>query len=570
MRLQEFIHSLEQGGLARWISYLVVLLLAAFFYVFFVFLHFRGLTEANGMDQAQIAREIARGNGFSTKNFRPLEIALFEQNKGKGSFPVNNVPDIYHAPLNPFINSFFLRLTKSSWPMTKANIVYGSDRMIATVSTVFMLLGFLVNFLTARKIFDEKIAALAIVLSMYCSQYWTFVISGLPQMLMFFLFSCCAHVLFRAVEARLAGKKTTGLLAFAGFLFGLLALTHNLTIWIFIGALVFSAFYFVPHYKGAAFMLLVFLLVFSPWLIRNYHVCGNAFGLSHLSFIGSLNGAELNRMRGQDVTIDGLSLGALREHLENGFVEQTGILVKILGQSCVAPVFFVALLYVFKRREASDFRWLLLVLWLCAFVGVSIVGLNKSNDLFILFVPLMTLYGFAYVMMLWTRLEINIPLFRYTFIVIIFLVSRISFLTMIREAKTPHYAVNWPPYVPPYIASLDTYTSENESIASDMPWAVAWYADRKSLLIPVSISDFLNLYDWSELNGSLVGLYLTPLTGNRLLVSEVLKGDDKDWAPFVLRAVRSKDFPFHYSTPLGIDNECIFYCESDRWTSKTD
>jgi len=568
MRLQEFIHSLEQGGLARWIWYSVVIAAMAICYVFFVIVHFRGLSEANGMDQAQVAREIARGNGFSTKDIRPIEIAMLRQNKP--DFVLDNTPEIYHAPLNPFINSFFLRLTKKTWLMNVRDVVYASDRMIATVAMVFMLLGFIVNFLTARMIFDEKIAALAIVLSLFCGQYWTFLLTGLPQMLMFFIFSCCAHVLFRAIEAHLAKNPTTWLLAIAGFLFGLLALAHSLTIWIFIGALIFSVLYFSPRYKGTAVMLIVFLLVYSPWLVRNYRVCGNPFGLSHLSFIGSLNGAELNRMRGQDVSLGGLSLGDMKSRMVSGYIDQVSRLVFLVGQNCVAPVFFVALLYIFKRREASDFRWCLFLMWIFAFVGVSIVGLNNSNNLFILFIPLITLYGFAYVMMLWTRLDINIPLFRYTFIFIIYVISGIPDYSLYSFTKAPSFLVNWPPYVPPFIAIMNTWTSDSEIIASDMPWAVAWYADRKSLLIPVSISDFLNIYDYRELNGNLVGLYLTPITGNKALVSEILKGDDKDWAPFVLRGVRSKDFPFQYSTPLGIDKECVFYCESDRWSPKAD
>ncbi|MGB8352390.1 MAG: glycosyltransferase family 39 protein [Chthoniobacteraceae bacterium] len=567
MRLQEFIHSLEQGGLARWIWYFVVLLAMAFFYVFFVVLNFRGLSEANGMDQAQVAREIARGNGFSTKDIRPLEIAMLKQNKP--GFALDITPEIYHAPLNPYINSFFLRLTKKTWTMTTRDVVYPSDRMIATVSMVFMVLGFIVSFLTARRIFDEKISALAIVLTLFCSQYWTFMLSGLPQMLMFFIFSCCCYVIFSAIEARLAGKPTTWLLAIAGFLFGLLALAHNLTIWIFVGMLIFSLIYFTPRYKGTLIMLAVFLLVFSPWLVRNYRVCGNPFGLSHLSFIGSLTN-ELNRMRGQDVSLSGLSLGDARARMTSGYNDQISKLMTLLGQNCVAPVFFLTLLYIFKRREASDFRWCLFLMWIFAFLGISIVGLNNSNNLFILFIPLITLYGFAYVMMLWSRLDINIPLFRYTFIFIIYVISGVPLYSLYSFEKAPSFRVNWPPYVPPFIALLNTWTTENEIIASDIPWGVAWYADRKSLLIPVSISDFLNLYDYRELNGNLVGLYLTPVTGNKALVSDILKGDDKDWAPFVLRGVRSKDFPFQYSTPLPIDKECVFYCESDRWSPKAD
>jgi hypothetical protein len=104
-----------------------------------------------------------------------------------------------------------------------------------------------------------------------------------------------------------------------------------------------------------------------------------------------------------------------------------------------------------------------------------------------------------------------------------------------------------------------------------MPWAVAWYADRKSLLIPPTMTEFLDFYDWTEFNGSLVGLYLTPITGNKPLVSEILKGEDKDWAPLILRGVRfSKDFPFHAVVAMPVDNECVFYCESDRWSQKTD
>ena len=33
--------------------------------------------------------------------------------------------------------------------------------------------------------------------------------------------------------------------------------------------------------------------------------------------------------------------------------------------------------------------------------------------------------------------------------------------------------------------------TEDEIIASDMPWGVAWYADRKSLWIPMTINDFI-------------------------------------------------------------------------------
>jgi hypothetical protein len=567
MRLQEFIHSLEQGGLAKWIRFLVIFSGVAAAYTYFVFVNFHGITEGIGMDQAQIAREIAKGHGFATKYFRPLQIEMFKENKG--GFPLGRTPDVYHAPLNPLINSLALRLTKSTWPMTQRDIIYPSDRMIATVAVIFMVLGVWMNYLTARRIFDERIAELAAGLTLVCNQLWVLSLTGLPQMLMFFLFSCCTNVLFRAIEAKREKKPTSVLLAVAGFLFGLLALAHGLTIWIFLAALVFSLLYFSPRWKDGLIMLAVFVLVYSPWLVRNYRACGNPLGMSHWTVIGYCNDSESDRMRSQDTSLGGLSLGALRGHVKEQFIQQTSGIFSLLGGNVVAPVFFLALLHLFKRKEAADFRWLLFLMWLGAFLGMLIMDQSNTNNLYILFLPMLTLYGFAYVMMLWSRLDINIPLLRYSFITIIYLISgfpllNAAFLTPVRML------VNWPPYVPPFIAILNTWTTENEVIASDMPWAVAWYADRKSLLIPVSMSDFLNLYDWSEFTGNLVGLYLTPVTGNRALVSEILKGEDKDWAPLVLRNMRSKDFPFHAAIPLPIDSECVFYCESDRWSQKAD
>lgn len=573
MTLQEFIHSIEAGGLAKWVRGLVVLAVIAAAYTFFVFYRFHGLSDAKGMEQAQIAREIARGNGFSTKVFQPLGIELFKEFSSGKKMPTDKTPDIYHAPLNPLVNSFFLRLTKGTWLMTKNDVAYPSDRMIATVSALFFVLAFIVNFFIALRVFDAKIAQLAIGLALICDQYWKFSTSGLPQMLMFFIFSCCLYLLLRAIEAQRDEKTPAGWLAGAGFLFGLLALTHGLTIWIFIGAFVFSAFHFRSRPRDVAIMLVIFCAVYSPWLIRNYKVCGNPFGLGIYSVIGSIDGSEISRLRSTDVTLNGLSLGALKTRMIVQTIFQSGMVLRLLGQNLIAPVFFLTLLYLFKKREAAIFRWCILWMWVFAFAGMTIVGLSddpvNANNLHILFVPMFTLYGFAYVMMLWSRLELDITLLRYTFITLIYLVSGLPLVTSLLLSPE-RYRVNWPPYCPPYIAVLNSWTNEKEVIASDMPWAVAWYADRKSLQIPVSMSDFLSLYDSNDFGVNLIGLYLTPITGDKALVSGIYKGEDSDWAPLVFRVMHLKGFPFGAATAMPIHDECVFYCESDRWSQKPD
>ncbi|MDB6149437.1 MAG: hypothetical protein JWQ44_885 [Chthoniobacter sp.] len=573
-QVQELVHKLEEGRWAKWVK-LAVLLGAIVFMInlwFFRDSGFKGLTHEKAIEQAQIAREIARGNGFTTKVIRPAALWLFEKNKG--AFPVDRQPDIYHAPLNPWINSWFLRLVKKDWPMTKKDLQYTPDRVIAGVGVLFFLLSVLVNYHTAKRLFDRRLALLAVGLLLLCQQFWNFALSGLPQMLMLFLFSGAVHTLIRAVEARYLNQSPMRWIAATGALFGLLALAHGITIWIFAGALLFVTLLFRPWGRAAGLMLAVFLVCYSPWLIRNARVSGTPVGLGWYSGLHQIKGSESQIMRSMEVSLAGVSPRVFRKKVQVQTLGQFDNLYRLLGSVVVAPIFFVALMHLFKRPETAVFRWCILLMWLAAVLGMSVFGFGEgsglaANDLHVLFIPLMSFYGLAFLLVMWSRLEMNIRLVRLGFLTLVFIISALpfidQFLVLVGPAGSP---VAWPPYVPPYIAILNEWTEEKEIIASDMPWAVAWYADRKSLWLPMSVKDFLDLNDFNQLNGRIVGLHLTPVTGNKSFISEVVKGEYKEWAQFIMRTAQLRDFPLKYVTPLPIENECVFYADRDRWTNR--
>jgi hypothetical protein len=247
-----------------------------------------------------------------------------------------------------------------------------------------------------------------------------------------------------------------------------------------------------------------------------------------------------------------------------------------LGQALMAPVFFIALLHLFKRPETSHFRWAILTMWLFGLIGMSVFGLPepkglRSNDLHVLFIPLMIGYGLAFVLVLLTRLEINIKLVRLGFLTLLFVLSSLPFIqNFLLLIGGPQFLVQWPPYVPPGIALLGQWTTEKEIIASDMPWAVSWYADRRSLWLPVTIKDFIALNDFKKLDNEIVGLYLTPVSAYEPFLSEIVKGEYAEWAPFILRNLQTKEFPLKVSTVMPINQECIFYADRDRWTNRED
>ena len=588
-RIQTIIHKLEEGGWAKWIRRAVVVAFCAFIINLWLFRDngFKGLSHAHAIDQAQISREIARGNGFATKFIRPAALWQFQQNRG--AFNVERTPDTYHAPLNPLINAPFLRLVRDSWKLTAKDVVYQPERVLISIQFGFMLLGVLVSYWTVRRLFDHRLAVLVAWLLLLCQTLWNYSISGLPQNLMLFLFSCAIYALVRALEARAAATRTWPWLGACGAAFGLLALTHGLTIWIFAGAAAFSVLVFKPRWRTAAILLGTFTIIYSPWLLRYVRATGNLGGVAGFSYLHQVAGTESYVMRSMEPPLKGVSPWIYREKLQNQVLGQIDRIYHYLGKILVAPLFFIALVHLFKRPETALFRWAILLMWVAALVGMAGIGLDdrplfapfapdvQANDLHMLFIPLMSAYGLAFLLVLWSRLELNIKLVRFGFLALIFLISSLPFLAQFIELNSKARGrVQWPPYVPPFIAVLNEWTSEREVIASDMPWAVAWYADRKSLWVPLTIKDFENLNDFNQLNGQIVGLYLTPVTGNRAFIHEIMKGEYKEWALFITREVTRgagaalRDFPLKAYTPLPIDAECILYADRDRWTARED
>ena len=57
-----------------------------------LFTLFRGLNSPNAMDQAQIAREIARGNGFATKFIRPVAYNQAKPKNKPSPSPTSKTP----------------------------------------------------------------------------------------------------------------------------------------------------------------------------------------------------------------------------------------------------------------------------------------------------------------------------------------------------------------------------------------------------------------------------------------------------------------------------------------------
>lgn len=592
-KVQELVYRMEEGSWVKWVRLGVLLSILTALFVAFILDPwywglYKGFKHPKAMEQAQIAREIARGNKFSTKMIRPLALKQFKENKG--ILPIGNIPDSFQAPLWPATVAPFLLavkkwpeslipyrpVQKDRWQLSTRDYIYVGDRTISAVAMVFFFLSMLVNFFTSRRLFDSHIGIWTVVYMLGCAVLWQYSLSGLPQMLMLFLFSCTLYFLVRAMESQEEDSKAWpyGWLSLVSIFLGLLTLAHGIGTWVFLGALFFSGLYFTPRWRTIILMSALFLIVTAPWLIHTYKVSGNPFGLSLYPMLEQIRGSENAIMRSDDLDFGGVSPTIFRRKIQTQIVSILGDLPGGFGNAIAAPVFFIALLHYFKKTVSRNFRWALFSMWIFSVLGMSIFGLNEedtglaANNLNILFIPMFCAFGMAFILVLWLRLEIAVGLIKYAFYTLLFAISALPMLNLLTAGnKSP---VQWPPYVPPYIGILRDWTQPDEIITSDMPWAVAWYADRKSLWLPMTIQNFLEYTDYQRLGGRIAGIYLTPLSGNKALINDIVKGDYKEWAPFILRNVNIKDFPMRAVTAMPLDNQCIFYSDRDRWTDRAD
>jgi hypothetical protein len=492
-----------------------------------LFALFRGLNSPQAMDQAQIAREIARGNGFTTKMIRPAAYCQAE-NARQSTIPFTKFEDTYHSPLNPLLTAAVLKLVGAvdpgAWQMGENELIFPLDRVIAAISTLFFLMAIGVNYLLIARVFDAKIAAVCAILMLFCESFWTYSLSGLPQMLMLMLFSCAIYFVYRAVEASSEGRIAMTPAIIAGVFFTLLALTHWMTVWIALGYIIFAAIAFRPRGIVAAVIFGMLLIPAGFVMMRNNGISGSPFGTAFLTLYNGLAGSEDEVMRTVNLQ-DNLNLNGLISKIIRIALLQATDIIPLLAGIIVAPLFFISLLHPFKRQPIATFRWAILLMWCTTALGLAFFGVTtkeqEPNQLHLVFAPIMTAYGLAFLSILWSRLEFvaSTPMLRNAHYYLVVVLCALPLLLVLpQKIKTgietrdrggfPH----WPPYYAPALnLRLKKIVPENQITFSDQPWAVAWYADRISVWLPPDQVGFKKLDDAAtELNTSGAGILITP------------------------------------------------------------
>lgn len=563
---QQWLHALEQGARTKWLRRILVAAALGALSVFWLLGKFNGFNIAEAMDQAQVGRQIASGQGYTTLYARPLALHVLLE-RGRLRDPL---PEVSNAPLGPILNAVALRITGMHFGVSEASLLAAGDLVIAATGVVFLLGALFVCFALGRRIFDDRLALLGIGLVACTPLLWKFSTSGLPQMAMLVLFNASLLSLLQSLQAADAGrrKRTLWLVWLSAFLLGLVTLGNGTGLWLFPGFMIFAAAALRPRWPVAAGCFAAYFLPLLPWAWHNWKSIGHPLGLAWF---------ELQRPAG----MDRLGFAAdfeprlgwrMPDFLTNTAMQgmaQISDLFAMLGHNIVAVAFFIAVIFhVFRKWEAAQLRWAVLLMWVGAFAGMSVAGVDAAvsvNQLHVLFLPVMVFYGLAFLLVLWGRLGFEQLLFRAAFIAVLYAAVSAPLLVALgaRVAR-----VNWPPYLPILMEKFAEWVGPEEALGSDIPWATAWYSGRCSLLLPESIEQF-QLIDGERLLGApLVAVYLTPASGALRTYADIVDGRYRDWARLILKEAGDKPtegWALGNRVILPIDGGSIFFADKPRW-----
>ena len=523
---------------------------------------FRGLRDAEAMDCAQIARNLAAGRGFTTQCVRPISLWCLIEKSPAHNPRITRHPDIFHAPAWPALLAALFRLSRIPLETERGEGAFPPEQwVIAPIGHLFTLLTGLLVFRLGRRLFDRRVGLLGATVFYLSDIAWSDSLSGTGLSLLTFLTTAAFYA---AVAAGANRQEPRSRLSW--FLPYGLALAFCITAFLtrYAAAVLVPA---VALYVGFSFgrrgwtwalaFVLAFLVGISPWLVRNRVVSGGVLGLAPYAALAAADAdpAEFERTLAPTFAL-GDTLNTLQTKFLTGLAGLYRDQFRSIGEGLFVCLFLTAFFYRFVRPPVHLLR-LCLLLGLVLLVLVASLFGPVTARLLHAFWPLIILYGLAFFTILIERLQLRVRLF--TLAVTAFFVF-LGALPLILTLMPPRAGVPYPPYFPPFIVHVCKMLKPDEMLCTDMPWATAWYGNRDSLLLPATLDDF---YEINDYNKRISGLYFTTITRNKPYVRNLLAGPDRSWFP-LLEGRMPADFPLSQGFPMN-NMDQLFLTDRQRW-----
>ena len=528
---QELIHWLEVGEGAKWIRLAAVLFVGLVLSLRVAWTQFHGpLTEATLL-QADLGRQLASGQGFTTLVNYPQTAALLAQ-RGQHFDPQKVYPELSQAPLYALVVAGGLKLLPAGVRdslFTQAPVPpdgFRGDYFLLGLNLILFWGAAWLTYDLGRRLFAPRVGWLAMLALLVSVSAWHEVVAvnGVALMMVLVL---GAFWLWLRVE-QTAGEGETipkGLVAALGVVCGLLFLSEYSA-----GALVLVALgYALWRFRGgarwvaAALIAVAFLVVVSPWLVRNVRLAGHPMALAgqNVALKAGDPTAEpaivRTRLSTEWPRVDLNKLGnkaltSVQDNVKSRLWSGGGLFL---------TAFFVAgWLYAFRAPAANRLRWVFTTALAVLVLSQAFFNSGETERLPVLWLsPLLMIFGAGFFFVL---LEANTTLSAWPRVAAAILVLAQG-LPLLRDALEPrrmHF--NYPPYYPGLLLGLRLELQQRQSLGrfgvmADIPAGAAWYGRQRVWAQPARLRDFYAV----TVDQSIGELLLTPRTLDRPFFSEL-------------------------------------------------
>lgn len=418
--------------------------------------NFAGFYRAEAMDTAQAARNISDGRGFSTDFIRPLSLA---------SQPIaERMPDLCQPPLPPLL----LGLVFTVFP--------AADSTVALVSCFFFFLTVLLAFVWARQLFGLNVAILSALLLALNLALLEITLFGALVSLGAFLLTLLLFLSFRHSGNP---KSSFGI----GLLFGLSFLTEYASLlllpallWLLIATLR------ERRWSHLGAFLLGSFLVLAPWAIRNYRLTGLPWSslrwYSLAMFGNTYPGSSLLR---EIVPPEGGLLAFIFSHPGEMAKKSLWALrslytsLPIVCGLYVVPFFIAGMLQPLEEARLRNLRKCLYAALLLIAIGSAVT--TGAAEWLSPLVPLVVIFSaFSFEKLLASAgLGERRRILARALLLVAAALPLITNLLLPTARPVPRRG---------NLQQLARSLPRETLVATDIPWAVAWYANRTAVWLP--------------------------------------------------------------------------------------
>jgi hypothetical protein len=529
--VQELIHWLEVGEGARWVLLLALLVCGLSVSALVSWRQFHGAASEATLAQADMARQLAEGRGFSTEVNYPQAVA-FLRGWGQKFDAAKPYPDVYQAPLYSMVVAAsleVLRMVHRPWyealfaRAPAPPYGYAADYFLLAINLVLFWAALVLAFSLARLLFGGPAAWLSALALFVSVPVWQQVVAVNGSSLMMVVALGAFHAWWRAESAPDFARAALPL-GLLGALCGALFLTeYSAGILVIVAAAASAARHAGARGRAAGLVLLGFSLVSGPWVARNLAVTGlpTALAIQNVALKAGDVTAEPSVARATlSATLPRPDFNKVANKALSQLQECLRSRIWSGGSMWLAAFFAAGWLYAFRSEPVNRLRWLFAIS-LLALIGSQAVfnSGDSERQAAAWLAPLIIVFGSGFFFVLLGSHPVLSAWPRACAAALIILQA----VPLAHDALDPRWLhFLYPPYFPQLLQGMRSKLEASDpsgryGLMADVPAGLAWYGRTRAWAQPATLHDFYAI----QVEQPTGELLLTPKTLDRPFLSDL-------------------------------------------------